>query len=370
MASNPFIKPVKAAAGVAKASATKAKPKISPKPKLPVPVEAAIERCAVYSDGAAERGQYTYTSALKEVRERGEGFVWLALREPDERQMLAIANAYDVHELIAEDAVTAHQRPKVERYDDQLFFVVRSVRYREHESVTNAKEIIQTGEVQMILGPDFIITITHSGGTNLAQIRRLVDAEPEQVAMGPTGISWVVADILVDQYLAIAQQLSTDVDELETEVFTPDTRFDIEQIYMLKREILEMRHAIDPLATALRSLIANHKDILSKELRSYYRDVLDHELIAADQIASYDERLSSLIDAGVAMISLQQNNDMRKISALVGMAALPTMIAGIYGMNFENMPELQSPYGYYICLAVMVLSVVLMWWFMKKNRWL
>ncbi|PRQ12357.1 magnesium transporter CorA [Corynebacterium sp. 13CS0277] len=370
------MKPVKAAAGAAKAQASKAKnggsksPARPHTPARPAPVEAAIERCAVYCDGAAEKTQYTYLSALEEVRRRGKGFVWLALREPDERQMIAIANAYDVHELIVEDAVTAHQRPKVERYDDQLFFVVRSVQYKEHESVADAKEIISTGEVQMILGPDFIITITHTGTAPLAQIRRLVEAEPEQVAMGPAGISWVVADILVDQYLTIAHQLSTDVDELETEVFTPDTRFDIEQIYMLKREILEMRHAIDPLSTALRSLIANHHDILSKELRSYYRDVLDHELLAADQIASYDERLSALIDAGVAMISLQQNNDMRKISALVGMAALPTMIAGIYGMNFDNMPELHSTYGYYVCLAAMALSVVVLWIFMKHKRWL
>ena len=320
-------------------------------------------------------------SALVAVREHNatigpgepKAFMWLSLGQPTEQQMTDIADGYGVHELIVEDAVSAHQRPKLERYDDQLFMVIRSVFYKEHESVVDAKEIIQTGELQMIISPEFIITVRHGPSPMKAIKQRIeheVSTDPETFIVGPMAIAWFIADSLVDEYLRISTELSGDVDELESEVFSPDKRFDIEQIYMLKREILEMRHAIDPLAIALRLLIQNNKDVVDKEIRSYYRDVLDHELIAADQIASYDERLSSLLDAGVAMISLQQNADMRQISALVGMAAVPTMIAGIYGMNFDNMPELHTQYGYFVLLFVMAVITVGVYWAFKRNHWL
>ncbi|WJZ02300.1 magnesium/cobalt transporter CorA [Corynebacterium freiburgense] len=333
-------------------------------------IESVIERCRVYVDGHRLPEEFTYAAALAEVRNRNNSFVWLGMLEPSEEHMNNVAEAFGLHELIVEDAVSAHQRPKVERYDDQVFFVVRSVKYQEHESVSDAKEIISTGEVQMIVGKDFIITIRHGEHTKIAGLRQKVEQDPEQCALGPSAVAWRIADILVDEYLSISTQLGYDVDELESEVFTPNSRFDIEQIYMIKREILEMRHAIDPLAQALQALIQNHKDLLPKPIRSYFRDVLDHELIVADRVAGYDERLSALIDAGVAKITLQQNSDMRKISALVGMAALPTMIAGIYGMNFNYMPELQWKYAYFVVLGIMVGSVLIMWWSLRKNNWL
>lgn len=340
-----------------------------PPVKGPAPADHAVERCRVYVGGEVVQKDFDYLSALKYVRELGEGFVWLELCRPDEQQMIAIANAFDVHELIVEDTVSAHQRAKVERYDNQLFMVMRTVYYKEHEIAKDAKEIITTGEVQLVLGRDFIITIRHGkGGIPGLKSREL--SEPEQVAVGPSGVAWIVADAVVDEYVRIAGLLATDVDELETAVFTPDLPFDIELIYLLKREILEMRHSIDPLAGALRTLTQVHKDMLAKEIRTYYRDVLDHELAAVDTVASHDERLSSLIDAGVAIISLQQNSDMRQISALVGMAAVPTMIAGIYGMNFDNMPELHTQNGYYVALIAMAVSVAVMFWFFKRNNWL
>lgn len=334
-------------------------------------IDNVIERCRVYVQGQRLEQEFaTYGEALAEVRRRGEGFVWLGMLEPTKDHMQDVAAAFGLHELIVEDAVAAHQRPKVERYDDQVFFVVRSVRYQEHDHVSDANEIISTGEVQMIFAKEFIITIRHGQHTRIAGLRRLIEQDPEQCALGPSAVAWRIADILVDEYLSIASELNADVDELENEVFTPNSRFDIEQIYMLKREILEMRHSIDPLAGALQALIQNHKDLLPKPIRSYFRDVLDHEIIAADRVAGYDERLSALIDAGVAKITLQQNSDMRKISALVGMAAVPTMIAGIYGMNFAYMPELQMRYGYFVVLGVMVVSVLAMWWALRKNHWL
>ncbi|MFC5937952.1 magnesium/cobalt transporter CorA [Corynebacterium choanae] len=335
----------------------------------PDTLEDAVERVSVYVDGAPVEGDFTHDSALAYARSHG-GWVWLGLLEPAESQMVDIARAYSVHELITEDAVSAHQRPKVERYDDQLFFVVRSVAYKEHESVADTKEVIETGEVQMIVGQDFIITIRHGKSSTVRGVRNVMNTSPEQCKLGPAVVAWMIADRLVDEYVRIAGVLQTDVDDLEDEVFAPDESFDIEQIYTLKREILEMRHSIEPLAGALRSLIRYHDDIFDKELSSYLRDVLDHELIAIDMVASYDERLSALINAGVAMISLQQNEDMRKISALVGMVAPPTMIAGIYGMNFDYMPELSMRYGYFLILGVMAVAVLVMWLLMRRAKWL
>ncbi|GAB3693873.1 magnesium/cobalt transporter CorA [Corynebacterium nasicanis] len=334
--------------------------------RLKVPVERAIDHCRVFIDGVRLPGEYIPSSALNEVREHGRGFVWLGLREPDAQQMEKVADQFGIHPLIVEDAVTAHQRPKVERYDDQLFLVVRSIRFRAEASET--REIISTGEVQMLIGPDFIITVRH--GAELPELSDVLEERPELVALGPASLAWRVADHLVDEYGRIAALLEQEVDDLEENVFTPGSRLNIEQIYMYKREILEMRHSTDPLAPALRALIADNRDILGKQLRSYFRDVLDHEMAVRDQIAGYDERLSALIDASVAKITMQQNTDMRTISAVVGMAAAPTLIAGIYGMNFRHMPELDWEYSYYVVLGVIAFIVALMFWWFRRNNWL
>lgn len=335
-------------------------------------VDDIVDHCMIYVDGRAIQGWFDYESGLKRVKDfvasGHKAFMWLSLEEPSEQHMMQVADDLHIHELIVEDAVTAHQRPKVESYDDQIFMVVRSVFYRDHETVDDANEIIKTGEVQMLIGEHFIITIRHR--TPMPDLTMRLDDPQEISSYGPMIIAWAWADYLVDGYLRIVNILAEEVDELEEEVFTPGSSFNIEHIYMIKREILEMRHAIDPLAPALRMLVTQHKDMIAKQLRSYLRDVLDHEMVAKDYVANFDERLSSLIDAGVAKISLQQNSDMRAISAYVGMAAVPTLIAGIYGMNFENMPELATNYGYYIVILVMVLTVSLMWWYFRKMNWI
>lgn len=337
-----------------------------------LPVAEITDHCRVYVDGVMQSDQQLHPATLDHVREleaRGhDAFVWLSLNEPTERHMHQIAEDFHIHELITEDAVAAHQRPKVERYDSQLFMVVRSIIYRDHETVKDARQIIESGEVQMLIGPNFIITIRHR--TRLPGLESRLDDAEELASYGPMGIAWAMSDHLVDHYLRVVEVLSTEVDELEEEVFTPNTRIDIQTIYNLKREILEMRHAIDPLAPALRQLITGNEDLIGKQLRSYFRDVLDHEMQAKDQVASFDERLSSLIDAGVAIISLQQNSDMRAISAYVGMAAVPTLIAGVYGMNFDNMPELHTQHGYFVVVTLMIVIVLALWVAFKKMGWL
>ncbi len=336
--------------------------------RLRVPVERAIEHCRVFVDGESLPGEYTPHSAQQAVEEYKRGFVWVGLHEPDEHQMAEVAQEFRIHELIVEDAVQAHQRPKLERYDDQLFVVARSVNYRDHDEVDDKRQIISTGEVQMIIGRDFIITVRHRA--KLPNLAYIIGEDQELVELGPAAMAWKVLDMLVDRHGEISRLLAVEVDELEEMVFTPGSQFDIDRIYMFKREVLEMKHAISPLSDALNSMISNHKDLISKRIRSYLRDVNDHELVVKDQVSHFDERLTSLIDASVAKVSMQQNADMRTISAVVGMWAAPTLVAGVYGMNFDNMPELHWALGYPMAMLIMVVVVAALFYWFRKNKWI
>ncbi|MDO5031613.1 magnesium/cobalt transporter CorA [Corynebacterium sp.] len=340
----------------------------STSPSFSVPVERAIEHCRVFVDGESLPGEFTPHSAQQAVAEYGRGFVWVGLHEPLESQMTKIASEFNIHELIVEDAVAAHQRPKLERYDDQLFVVARSVNYRDHDEVADKRQIISTGEVQMIVGHNFIITVRHAA--KLPNLAYVIQDEQDLVEQGPVAMAWKILDMMVDRYSEICRLIAIEVDELEEEIFTPNQLPNIDRIYMFKREILEMKHAIDPLSVALRSMISDHKDLIGKTIRSYLRDVNDHEMVVKDQVSSFDERLTSLIDASVAKVSMQQNSDMRTISAVVGMWAAPTLVAGIYGMNFDFMPELHTSWGYFMALGLMVLVVGAMWWWFRRNNWL
>ncbi|WKK61519.1 magnesium and cobalt transport protein CorA [Corynebacterium sp. P3-F1] len=335
---------------------------------VPVPVERSVDFCRVFVEGNALPGSMHYTTAMERVREAQNGYVWLSLREPSAEQMERVAEEFGIHDLIVEDAVAAHQRPKVERFGEQLFFVIRTVVYRDDEEVADLREIISTGEVQMLLGENFVITIRHNA--ELPNLTQELIEDQEIASLGPAAVAWKVADHIVENYMKVTTFLSSDVDELENEVFTPRHLINIDKIYMYKREVLEMRHATDPLGPALRSGLTLHKDLLSKPIRSYLRDVQDNAMIVSDHVSGFDERLSSLLDASVAKVSMQQNSDMRTISAVVGMAALPTMIAGVYGMNFEYMPELGWHYAYPVVLLVMFGSILGMYWWFRKNHWL
>ena len=207
-------------------------------------------------------------------------------------------------------------------------------------------------------------------GAKLPNLAYTVEDEQDLVELGPVAMAWKILDMMVDRYSEISRLISIEVDELEEEIFTPNLKFDVDRIYMFKREVLEMKHAIDPLSVALKSMVSDHKDLISKQLRSYLRDVNDHELVVKDQVSSFDERLTSLIDASVAKVTMQQNSDMRTISAVVGMWAAPTLVAGIYGMNFDIMPELHWALGYPMAIIIMILVVVGLWAWFRKNHWL
>jgi magnesium transporter len=339
-------------------------------PPVPVPLSAYVVDCGVYIDGKRLPGRWTHTDAVREVRKRREGFVWIGLYEPDEEQIQGVADTFGLHELAVEDAVQAHQRPKLERYDDTLFMVLKTVHYIEHDSPGTANEIVETGELMVFLGKDFVVTVRHGKHAGVGTLRRQLEADEERLAMGPAAVLHAIADMAVDSYLAVTEAIEDDIDEMEVQVFAPRTAVDSEQIYLMKREVLELRRAVMPLAVPLRRLSEGYITLVPEEVRSYFRDVEDHLTTVSEHIASFDELLSTLIDAALAKITLQQNTDMRKITAWAAIISVPTMIAGIYGMNFEDMPELHWRFGYPIIIGVIILSCLLLYRILRRNRWL
>ncbi|NIJ13953.1 magnesium transporter [Saccharomonospora amisosensis] len=340
------------------------------RPPATTPVSDYVVDCGVYVDGQRLPGQWTHTAAIKEVRRRGEGFVWIGLHEPDDKQIQGVADTFGLHELAVEDAVHAHQRPKLERYDDTLFMVFRTVRYVEHESPTTANEIVESGELMAFLGTDFIITVRHGNHAGLATLRRELDADPERLAPGPASVLHAIADHVVDHFLDVTERIEDDIDEMETEVFAPRSRVSSEQIYLFKREVLELRRAVSPLAAPLRRLAEGYTRLVPDEVRSYFRNVHDHVTTVAERVAAFDELLTTLVDATLGKITLQLNSDMRKITAWAAIIAVPTALAGIYGMNFDYMPELHSRYGYPMIIAVILVICLTLYRIFRKNRWL
>ncbi|RZQ62654.1 magnesium and cobalt transport protein CorA [Amycolatopsis suaedae] len=342
----------------------------NPDRRLPVPVSHYVVDCAVYVDGERLPGRWSHAEAIGEVRRRGEGFVWIGLHEPDDEQIKGIAETFGLHALAVEDAVQAHQRPKLERYDDILFMVLKTVRYVEHESPTTANEIVETGELMVFLGLDFVITVRHGNHSGLARLRRELDGESEQLKVGPAAVLHAIADHVVDHYLEVTDALEGDIEEMETLVFAPRSPVSAEQIYLMKREVLEMRRAVTPLATPLKRLAEGYTRLVPDDVRSYFRDVDDHLTTVSERIAGFDEMLTTLVDATLAKITLQLNLDVRKITSWAAIIAVPTMVVGIYGMNFDYMPELHWEFGYPAVILVILLACLILYRILRKNRWL
>jgi magnesium transporter len=314
--------------------------------RTPVPLSTYVVNCGVYIEGKRLPGRWTHTAAIEEVRKRGEGFVWIGLHEPDDEQIQGIAQTFGLHELAVEDALEAHQRPKLEHYDDTLFMVLKTVRYVAHESPTTANEIVET------------------------EVRDQMEAAPERLSAGPSAVLHGIADRVVDAYLEVTDAIEQDIDELETKIFGPRTVIGSEPIYLMKREVLELRRAVEPLAGPLRLLMMTEKPVVAKEVRSYFRDVEDHLTTVIDRVAGFDVLLTTLVDATLAKINLQQNTDMRKITAWAAILAIPTMIAGIYGMNFQYMPELHWKFGYPMALGLILVICFTLYWVFRRNKWL
>ncbi|MEU3400270.1 magnesium/cobalt transporter CorA [Streptomyces filamentosus] len=338
------------------------------------PLGSAVVNCVVYVDGVRRTAPGTAVGAeeaLRYVRRSGDGFVWIGLHEPAEKELTVLAELFGLHPLAVEDAVHAHQRPKVEEYDGVLFAVLKTVRYVEHEELTATSEVVDTGELMAFVGPDFVVTIRHGGHGSLGPLREALEAVPEQLAKGPSAVLHAVADHVVDDYLAVAEAVQTDLDAIENAVFSDQAdRRDAGRIYQLKRELLELRRAVAPLSRPLTELATRPMPLVDPEIRAYFRDVTDHLSRVTEQVASYDTLLDSVLQAHLAQVTVAQNEDMRKITAWAAIVAVPTMVCGVYGMNFEHMPELRWTYGYPVVLGVIAVACYVIHRGFRRNGWL
>src|SRR5215203_2094877 len=328
--------------------------------------------CAVYLTGVRRPGQCD-PADIAAVRSSGEGFVWLGLHDPDEAELADLADQYELHPLAVEDALNAaHQRPKLDRYEGTLFAVLKTVRYVHPESPAADVEVVETGEISVFVGRDFVITVRRGEPRGLQGLRRTLEQDPERLALGPSAVLHAIMDRIVDDYLGVVTSMQLDVDAVETAVFGGPgrSRRDAERIYVLKREVLELRRAVTPLAAPLRMLSERPVRLVHPEIREYFRDVEDHLSRVTEQIGAFDELLTTIIQANLAQVTVEQNEDMRRISAWVAILAIPTAVAGIYGMNFEHMPELAWRYGYPFTVALIVASCLVLYRGFRRNGWL
>jgi magnesium transporter len=270
--------------------------------------------------------------------------------------------------------VHAHQRPKRERYDDTLFTVLKTIHYVEHAELTSTSEVVETGEVMCFTGQDFFITVRHGGQGSLRALRHRLEDDPELLAKGPSAVLHAIADQTVDGYLAVADAVQDDIDEVEIEVFSDTSGRrrggDAGRIYQLKREVLEFKRAVSPLLRPLQQLSERPLRMVDPEVQKYFRDVADHLTRVNEQVLGFDDLLNSILQANLAQATVAQNEDMRKITAWAAIFAVPTMIAGIYGMNFTHMPELDWRYGYYAVLGVTAALCTAIHRGFKRNGWL
>ncbi|GAA1479438.1 magnesium and cobalt transport protein CorA [Nocardioides aestuarii] len=291
-------------------------------------------------------------------------FVWVGLHDPTEQELTEVAAAFDLHPLAVEDAVNAHQRPKLERYDDSLFLVLKTLWY------VDAEDAVETGEINLFVGQDFIVSVRHGEGAALRQARLDLEAREAVLAHGPSSVVYAVCDQVVDGYEAVCDALVEDVDEVELSVFSEDRTNDSARIYVLKRELAEVRRAILPLRDPMGRFATGTVHGIDRDAAPYFRDVGDHLSRCAETVDELDGLLSTAFEAHLARISVQQNDDMRKISAGAALVVVPTLIAGVYGMNFDVMPELHWQFGYAWAMCLMVGTSLGLLWFFKRSGWL
>ncbi|MCN9239688.1 magnesium and cobalt transport protein CorA [Streptomyces sp. RY43-2] len=334
------------------------------------PLGSAVVNCVTYQDGVRVGGG-DLVRAIERVRRSGEGFVWLGLNEPTQQEFAGIAELLDLHPLAVEDAVEAHQRPKLERYGDTLFAVLKTVCYVEHKELTATSEVVNTGEIMVFLGADFVVTVRHGRHGSLGPLREELEAVPHQLTKGPAAVLHAIADRVVDEYLSVTDAMQADIDQVETDVFTENgARLDPGRIYQLKRELLELKRAVVPLDRPVQELATRPIRGIAPEIQAYFRDVSDHLQRAIEQIAAFDELLNSILQAHLAQVSVAQNEDMRKITAWASLIAVPTMVTGMYGMNFDHMPELRWKFGYPLVLGVIAVACLVLYRGFKRNGWL
>lgn len=318
---------------------------------------------ALYQNGSRVTGP-TDISDLVDIARKTGGFVWLGLAEPTQGEFEHVVGELNFHPMAVEDAVHAQQRPKIEEYEGLTFFTLKTVFYNESNSA------ISTGELICFVEKEFIVIVRHGEGTPLVTVRHELEAKPDFLVLGPFAVLHAVLDRVIDEYTSIANELENDVINLETKVFSGKRQTFSQEIYFLKRELIEYRHAIEPLVTPLQKLTSEIHVQTPQDLKPFFRDTLDHLLRACEHASGMDSLLTTALQADLAHVQVRQNEDVRKISAWVALAAGPTMIAGIYGMNFKFMPELEWRFGYPLVLVVVTSLSSFLFYKFKKADWL
>jgi magnesium transporter len=318
---------------------------------------------AVYEGGRRRDGDVGVHEAMEACRQP-DAFTWIGLFEPTEDEFDSIRREFDLHPLAVEDAIHAHERPKLEVYGEMVFIVLKTARY------VDPKEVIKLGEILVFLGHDYIITVRHGEASELGGVRSRLEENPEMLQHGPGAVLHAIVDRVVDDYAPAIAGLGEDIDQVEDQVFSGERTNVAERIYKLKREVLQFGHAVGPLVDPVDRLARGKYGVIHPNVRTYFRDVNDHLLRAHDQLEGFRDLLTSVLQANLTQVGVRQNEDMRKISAYVAMAAVPTLLAGIYGMNFDHMPELRWELGYPMALGLMAIIVGALFWRFKRAGWL
>jgi magnesium transporter len=339
---------------------------------------------AVYRDGKRLPCE-DLSLEIEGLRDVPDGFLWIGLKDPTAAEFRNVSSELQLHPLAVEDAVKGNQRSKLEVYESSLFVVLKPLRYVEETSQ------VETGEVMLFVGEHFVVTVRRGEAAPLREVRRRLETNVQYLAQGPAAVLYAVMDAVVDGYTAIDAEIGQDLEQMEESVFAGEIEVearalgeqppegsgkrrkggqDARRIYLLKREVLEFRRAVQPLLEPAKRLAERDVPHVPASSRPFFRDVADHVLRVVDHVESYDRLLSDILSAHLTRVSVQQNDDMRRISAWVAIAAMPTMIAGIYGMNFDHMPELHWRFGYPMALSLMAAVCLLLYRSFKRSGWL
>jgi magnesium transporter len=356
-------------------------PEVSMEPRptqVAAPVEQSVVAAAIYREGKRVEDPPTVAETFRRLREQPGTMAWIGLYRPAEAQLLAVAEQFRLHELAVEDAIVAHQRPKLERYDDTLFVVLRAARYLDDV------EEVEFGEIHLFVGSDFVLTVRHSQAPDLGAVRRRMEDEPELLRLGPEAVLYAILDTVVDGYAPVVAGLQNDIDEIETEVFRGDPKVS-RRIYELSREVIEFQRATRPLLGMLEGLMAGFdKYGTDEELQRYLRDVADHATTVAERVDGFRQMLGDILTVNATLVSQAQNEEMKnlteasftqneeikKVSAWAAILFAPTLIGTVYGMNFRQMPELSWVFGYPFALGLMLAVSLTLYVAFKGRGWL
>jgi magnesium transporter len=318
--------------------------------------------CAAYQDGK-KLGDID-VGLIPEYLQRPNCFVWVALRDPDVAELGTMQRAFGLHPLAIEDAQVGHQRPKIEEYGDSLFAVLHMVE--------PAAGDFRVGELAVFAGRNYVLSVRNLAERGLQDVRARCEREPELLRQGPGFILYALMDAVVDRYFPLLELLEDDLDLIERRIFDPEgvPRQNIEALYALKQRLMIMKHAVAPLLEGVSNLSGARVPILCSGIAVYFRDIYDHLLRLNQTADSIRDTMATAISVNLSLVTLQENETMKRLAAYAALLAIPTMIAGIYGMNFEHMPELKWRYGYGMSLLFMAGLDFYLYFRFKRARWL